>query len=343
MKKDQIGKFIKELRLENKMSQEELSNSLHVDRTLISKWENGKVIPDLEMMNDLCSIFNIELDEIIYGERKNKKNNSEIKNNLFDYILNKETKYRRIKIFSIILVLFVLLISFCFLIYYFSQTYNKTKIYKVYLDTDDYTLYNGLYINSLNNQYLKLGNIYNNDLDIDLLYIDDNNEILLYEGDSNDLIINVLNKIKFNDFNEVKDKIYIKINNKKYRLMFTQIYSNKFRSFKNINSNNYSLSNTSTEIPLKIKNTFVCEEDICYLEKDNYFLIYSIYKSKLLIQNEEVRVEYDLNNKAFHYYELNNEFILEKDNIICISKECKNEKDLYRKYYDNYIKDYVGE
>lgn len=38
--------FIKELRLEKKLSQEQLANMIFVSRTTITKWENGKSVPD---------------------------------------------------------------------------------------------------------------------------------------------------------------------------------------------------------------------------------------------------------------------------------------------------------
>lgn len=39
MKTEEISKFLKELRLNKKISQERLANDLHVDRSLISKWD----------------------------------------------------------------------------------------------------------------------------------------------------------------------------------------------------------------------------------------------------------------------------------------------------------------
>ena len=40
-----IGLFIKELRKENKMSQQNLADMIPIDRTGLSKWENGETIP----------------------------------------------------------------------------------------------------------------------------------------------------------------------------------------------------------------------------------------------------------------------------------------------------------
>lgn len=82
MSGEKIGKFIKELRIKNSLSQADLANKLSVTKQAISKWENGRGIPDIEMLKELSKIFNVDIDEIIDGELKEKevkkKNNKKI-------------------------------------------------------------------------------------------------------------------------------------------------------------------------------------------------------------------------------------------------------------------------
>ena len=73
MSGEKIGKFIKELRIKNSLSQADLANKLSVTKQAISKWENGRGIPDIEMLKELSKIFNVDIDEIIDGEFKEKE------------------------------------------------------------------------------------------------------------------------------------------------------------------------------------------------------------------------------------------------------------------------------
>ena len=73
MSGEKIGKFIKELRIKNSLSQADLANKLSVTKQAISKWENGRGIPDIEMLKELSKIFNVDIDEIIDGELKEKE------------------------------------------------------------------------------------------------------------------------------------------------------------------------------------------------------------------------------------------------------------------------------
>ena len=56
---------LKELRVQNNMSQEQLAERLHVTRQTISKWEQGINQPDIYTLKQYAEIFNITLDELI--------------------------------------------------------------------------------------------------------------------------------------------------------------------------------------------------------------------------------------------------------------------------------------
>ena len=71
-----IGRFIEKLRKEKNLTQRELADKLNVTDRAISNWENGRRLPDISLMKELCNIFNISIDELIYG-KKNKEENLE--------------------------------------------------------------------------------------------------------------------------------------------------------------------------------------------------------------------------------------------------------------------------
>ena len=64
-----IGIFLKELRNEKGMTQEQLGQKIGVSNKTISRWETGKYMPPVECLNMLCDIYNISINEILGGER----------------------------------------------------------------------------------------------------------------------------------------------------------------------------------------------------------------------------------------------------------------------------------
>ena len=73
MNQEKIGKFIMQLRKEQNMTQQELADKLNVTDRAISKWENGRGIPDISLIKPLASLFNVREEEILNGERNYKK------------------------------------------------------------------------------------------------------------------------------------------------------------------------------------------------------------------------------------------------------------------------------
>ena len=63
-----IGKFIAELRKEKKLTQEELAVLLGVSNKSVSRWENGKNLPDAALYQPLCHALGISLTELLSGE-----------------------------------------------------------------------------------------------------------------------------------------------------------------------------------------------------------------------------------------------------------------------------------
>lgn len=60
-----IGMNIKRLRVNKKITQEELADLLYVSKQAVSKWEKGINLPDIERMEKICKLFNIKIDELL--------------------------------------------------------------------------------------------------------------------------------------------------------------------------------------------------------------------------------------------------------------------------------------
>lgn len=73
MDQEKFGNLIKKLRTDNNLTQKELADKLNVTFQAVSKWENGKSVPDIAQLHEISKIFNIDISEILDGELKEKK------------------------------------------------------------------------------------------------------------------------------------------------------------------------------------------------------------------------------------------------------------------------------
>ena len=63
-----IGRFIAECRKNKKMTQADLAEKLNITDRAVSKWENGRAMPDSSLMLDLCGELGISVNELLSGE-----------------------------------------------------------------------------------------------------------------------------------------------------------------------------------------------------------------------------------------------------------------------------------
>ena len=69
-----LSEKIINLRKSRGWSQEELAERLDVSRQSVSKWENNSAVPDLERIVNMSRIFEVSLDELVFGESSQIKN-----------------------------------------------------------------------------------------------------------------------------------------------------------------------------------------------------------------------------------------------------------------------------
>lgn len=65
-----VSKNLKKIRTEKKLTQDALAEKLHVTRQAISNWENDKTKPDIEALEMLAEVLEVDIEELIYGEKK---------------------------------------------------------------------------------------------------------------------------------------------------------------------------------------------------------------------------------------------------------------------------------
>ncbi len=78
MNQIKIGKFIAECRKKNNLTQMQLAEKLNITDRAISKWKNGKGMPDSSIMLDLCNELKISVNELLCGELIEMNNYNEV-------------------------------------------------------------------------------------------------------------------------------------------------------------------------------------------------------------------------------------------------------------------------
>ena len=122
-----IGNFLKELRKEKGLTQEQLAEEFNVSGKTVSRWENGKNMPDISILVELSEFYNVDIREIIDGKRKNSDVNEEINDTLekvADYTdINKATIINKLRTNSIIATI-VIAAAYIIEVYGLSQGYG---------------------------------------------------------------------------------------------------------------------------------------------------------------------------------------------------------------------------
>lgn len=106
MDQKKSGSFLRELRKEKQLTQEQLAERFGVTSRSVSRWETSSNMPDLSILVELADFYDVDIRDIIDGERKGEDMNKEEKERLqlvADYAeTEKNTLLMRLRIFSIV-------------------------------------------------------------------------------------------------------------------------------------------------------------------------------------------------------------------------------------------------
>ncbi len=186
---NKFGDFLRKLRKEKKLTQEEVADILHVHRTTYVKWEGGTALPLNDSLIMLSDFYGVSVDELLAGERLTKDNVIEVHNKLLLSLLSKNRKFSKL---ILRLVISIVIFIAAFLIYYFITTYNSIHVYLLYGENEKVKARDSLLFITNDVMYLRFGNIYLNEedklLNINEIKIYANNE-LLFNGDPSELLI----------------------------------------------------------------------------------------------------------------------------------------------------------
>lgn len=367
MELNKIGKFILELRTEKGLSQKELAEMIPVTREAVSKWENGKSLPDSSTLLILSKIFNVTIDEILCGQRHVKKDN--LKNVTLNLIDECNSKNKKIKTILTITLSLILLLTVTFFGYYFFASYNSIRVYKIEGTGKNFYTNNGILISTKQKSYLRLGRIESHgnrkveDIKtIELYYLNNKKEKkIIYEDSDADILVTAFygydEYYSYYEIDNIEKELYIDL---KYN--DTQKETIKLNVIKDF-SNNLIIYNASTPIGTNKKenNNFTKPEKIEKIiskikenitpENDTYTITRKMDKEEIMISHFMNEIVLEINNsnnkKIWTYYISKNSniyYIEEQDNkettsiIIAeknIQKASSQEQEIYNAFFEN--------
>lgn len=117
MNQVKIGRFIAECRKKNNLTQMQLAEKLNITDRAVSKWENGKSMPDSSVMLDLCGILKITVNDLLSGEIVSVDNyNENLEKNLLEMVKEKEQADKRFLSLEILIGVLSMIIMLGFMI-----------------------------------------------------------------------------------------------------------------------------------------------------------------------------------------------------------------------------------
>ena len=133
MNQEKIGKFILELRKEKNMTQQELADALNVTDRAISKWENGRGMPDYSLIKPLCEQLGITVNDLLSGERLNKRDYQEkFEKNIMNTL---GYSFKKIKKAKYVLVIFIGVVLLSLLTLFGIDVYRMKNNKPVFFST----------------------------------------------------------------------------------------------------------------------------------------------------------------------------------------------------------------
>ena len=107
-----IGKFIAKQRKEKKLTQTQLAEQLNITDRAISKWENGKAMPDSSIMLELSNLLGISVNELLEGEKVQQEEYRKVaEENLIKMKQNEENIQKKARILQTIFTTLCLVLS----------------------------------------------------------------------------------------------------------------------------------------------------------------------------------------------------------------------------------------
>ena len=315
MNQDKIGKFIYELRKGKNLSQYQLADMIPISRQAVSKWERGESVPDSQTLLQLSDIFDVTINELLTGERKDNNSIKDLEKTTLKILDESNNKSKRMKRNFHISVITILILLISFLSYYFINSYNSIKVYTISGEGKTSYIKDGILLVTKKKVYIKLGKVTSledkNINSIKLYYLNNNKKHFIvknkdvdelfiadYNGYSEKIFITNLDKIMKNTYIEIN---YEDNNNDKIKLNFKKNYKNTNLFFKRekqftskrINYKDVSIILTQDEKKEEKEESKTEDKPAPNLQKEESVVSITEHKEDLKVKVEE---EFNINN-----------------------------------------------
>lgn len=366
MNTKKIGNFIKKLREEKGLTQEQLAEKVFIGRGAISKWETGKNLPDIQSLQKLSELFSVTIEELLSGEEKPKEN--------VTLTIYKERNNFKKKI-NILIIVLVILLSL-FLTYYFLSFYKSVNIYTINGENENFSIKTGLFVETNENIYFNLGNIENKNNNpiekVELFYnINDKENLILYREDLNIAFFDYAGYEEYIDLDKIEeiiDNMYIRIyySDKKetIKLNITKDYTNdklifvkREKASKDLGENSTMQSQKSeiTDFEEKLKMVLLKDDnnnyansfktgdetiDIFYIPDERLLSMTINFEDKIM---EELYYNFIYKDVTYQNYYMDVYAFGYKDKYECFKGECgsitemKSKLELFRNIIKNIV------
>lgn len=349
---DKVAKFLIELRKEAGYTQQTLADELNVIRTTVSKWERGVYLPTSDCLLKLSELYNISINEILYGERITEDNKDEVNKMSAVVIKKSESILRHSKLISFILTL---AIFFAIFATYFISNYNSIRVYRLYGESEKFYIRNGLMIITKYRTYIKLGNVESldgvNDYEKYYFYYLKNDEKVIL-NDSNDLATLIEDLygydeyFSYNEINNVLNNLYIDIyyEDKVETIRFDckQVMANDKYFYKKNDTVDNINSYSNSYLPRYIINEFEFNEDENYFFKNskNFDEFYYLETNTYRLNNKKTNFDllYNINDYSLKIYNNIDSYVVYNIKMdVCVMNNC----DIYMDYIENFKINYL--
>lgn len=324
MNENNLGKIISKFRTDRGMTQKELADKLNVSDKAISRWECGISYPNMDMLLSISKLFKIPLSELIIARVSTDEKDKDIVQDIVNEYSNMNHKYaKRFKIIFITIAVIVLIFTITII---FTNSYNRFKVYKVNIESDEFYPITGYYIEtkikdtlSLSNLEIKGVKINNSDtVSVDLYFIKDKKEYVLQSYSS----LNKINFVSYQSYIEIDDlsnylnDLYIRVviinekgNTEEYvcKLNFALDFSNN-KIFYNEEDNKINIKSINLDAK-KIKRILLDNG----FEESSSSVIHKRTKNVVVTyfcDSNKISYKYEQNNFSYRYtYYLNKDLL----------------------------------
>ena len=356
MNLEKIGNFIKQLRIENKLTQQQLADKIPITREAVSKWERGKNKPDKYTLEILSKLFNVTTEELILG-RRNELHNSE-ENKQLALTLYDENNKKQKKLKILFIIIFIILILF--FIYYFFVNFNSIKIYTIKYDQDGIVVKNGIFVSTREKFYFNFSDIICPEkiTGLKLYYKDNEEEKIIYETKGSIIILYDYYEydayFKYEELDTVLNNLYIKIiceeNEYNIKLNVKKDFANNklfFKDKKDLLNENNIIYNQNFEIKTeKIESKFTNKNEYYISINNNENIVFYYFDEINLLtmilnkdKNNIMEWNYFIKIKRLEFKEYKNSLVinyyfLENNDLNCLIGDCNKSNEIINYFFD---------